>query len=412
MKDRYLFPALRCRMGEWIYYVTYFKFSDVVQWIKPTEEVHKSKRLGEWIQRQLDRNHSRGIADYLKRQPERFFNAIVVGVYGGNPDWAPLKLSVPIGSDIDNLLQDQEEGLEDSVGILKLSGNENLFAIDGQHRVAGIKEALRTADSDLGREEICTIFVGHENTPSGMERTRRLFTTLNKTAKRVSAADIVALEEDDGFAVVTRRLIDEHPVFAEGSRVAFTPSPAIPTSDKDSITSVLGIYYIAQDLYPKTKLRGQPKKTDVLHSRPSDEQLDRIYRRNSRYWNLLAKIIPECRRALAENGVQPGKFRSKTKNHLLFRPIGQRAFASAVELLMSRKKKPMRSCVKLLSQVDLWLNHEEWHHILWNPLQDQMITANRVAAETFLLRQVGEKGRTTRNDKRLDELLQKRDFQD
>lgn len=410
MKNRFLFPALRCRMGEWIYYVTYFTFRDVVQWVKPTEEVHKSRRLAEWIQRQLDQKHSRGIADYLKAQPERFFNAIVIGVYGGEPQWAPLKLSVPIGSDIDHLVQDEED-LQDSVGLLRLSGNEKLFAIDGQHRVAGIKEVLKDEQSALDREEICTIFVGHENTPAGMERTRRLFTTLNKTAKRVSPADIVALEEDDGFAVVTRRLIDEHPVFAEGSRVAFTPSPAIPTYDHRSITNVLGIYYIAQDLYQKRNLRGRPKKSEVLRTRPSDDFLDKIYRMNSAYWTLLQESVPECREAFGKGGTLPGKFRSKGNNHLLFRPIGQRAFASAVELLMSRKGKSMKASVELLSKADLWLNHEIWHHILWNPLQDQMITVNRIPAETFLLSQIGEKGRSPRNDKRLKELLEKRDRQ-
>jgi hypothetical protein len=78
---------------------------------------------------------------------------------------------------------------------------------------------------------------------------------------------------------------------------------------------------------------------------------------------------------------------------------------------MGRKKKSMRASVELLTKADLCLNHEGWHHILWNPLQDQMITANRVPAEAYLLRQIGEKGRSARNDKRLDELLAKRELQ-
>jgi len=40
-----------------------------------------------------------------------------------------------------------------------------------------------------------------------------------------------------------------------------------------------------------------------------------------------------------------------------------------------------------------------------------MISANRVPAETYLLRQIGERGRSERNDKRLDELLAKRELQ-
>jgi hypothetical protein len=69
----------------------------------------------------------------------------------------------------------------------------------------------------------------------------------------------------------------------------------------------------------------------------------------------------------------------------------------------------MRETIELLRSVNLWLHDKEWHYILWNPLQERMIATNRVAAETFLLRQIGEKGKSTKNDKRLDELIASRD---
>jgi len=409
MKSRLLFPALRCRMGEWYYYVTYLKFRDVAEWIKPTEEVHQSKKLAEWIQRRLDSNHTKAIANYLLTQPERFFNSIVVGVYGGNPEWAELKVSVPINIPFDQLSDEQEQELESSIGLLKFSGDENIFAIDGQHRVAGIKKALKESDN-LSKEEICAVFVGHENTPQGMERTRRLFTTLNKTAKKVATADIVALDEDDGFAVVARRLVDEFDLFTQGKRIAFGTSPAIPPSDRTSVTSVIGLYQLIQDLYPQKPLRDLPRKSEVLRTRPSDSIIDEIYRENCEYWMLLKELIPEYTKVFADHQVIPGEYRLKERNHLLFRPLGQRAFAVAVQVLISRGRS-MRESIELLGRANLWLHKKEWHYILWNPLQERMITMNRVAAETFLLRQIGEKGRIAKNDKRLDELLASREQQ-
>ena len=68
MNVRKTFPALRCTMGEWIYYLTYFRFSDVQQWIKPTDEIHSNKRLAKWIQQRLDRKHADRIAEYLKQK--------------------------------------------------------------------------------------------------------------------------------------------------------------------------------------------------------------------------------------------------------------------------------------------------------------------------------------------------------
>lgn len=406
MTKRLLFPALKCKMGEWIYYVTYLKFKDVKDWIKPTEEIHSSKKLSGWIQRRLNSKRAEEISDYLISQSEKFFNSIVVGVYGGHPSWAPLKVSVPDNIDFEKISDDQEIELESSIGLLKFSGEENLFAIDGQHRVAGIKKAIQKSKS-LEKEEICAIFVGHENTTSGMERTRRLFTTLNKTAKKVATADIVALDEDDGFAVVTRKLVDDFDIFSQGEKISFSQNVAIPESDPISITSAIGIYYIAQDLYPRKPSEGTLNKSEILKTRPTDTEIEKLYRENCNYWLQLSEYIPEYKNTLIENEYRSEKYRSKEYNHLLFRPVGQRAFASAVELLISRGYT-MKQSIERLSKVNLFIHTDDWHYILWNPIQGKMMPGNRVVAETFLLYQLQENGRSLKNESRLREIIQGR----
>ena len=74
------------------------------------------------------------------------------------------------------------------MGILKLSGKEKLFAIEGQHRVEGIKRlAEQIGDEEFGKmpDELCVIFVAHKRSPAGMRRTQRLFSTLNRHTKPV-----------------------------------------------------------------------------------------------------------------------------------------------------------------------------------------------------------------------------------
>ena len=48
-----------------------------------------------------------------------------------------------------------------------------------------------------------------------MERTRRLFTTLNRYAKPVKKSEIIALDEDDIIAIITRELVEKYPLFRE-----------------------------------------------------------------------------------------------------------------------------------------------------------------------------------------------------
>ena len=82
-------------MGEWVYYVTYFRFRDVADWIKQTEEIHSSKKLAKWIQRRLDKAHAERIAKYLSKQPEHFFSSLHCRASGGQPKWAELRISDP-----------------------------------------------------------------------------------------------------------------------------------------------------------------------------------------------------------------------------------------------------------------------------------------------------------------------------
>ena len=63
--------------------------------------------------------------------------------------------------------------------------------LDGQHRLAGIERAIRGCMTD-SEDEVSVIFLGHKNTTDGLEATRRLFTTLNKTAKPVSKNAVIA----------------------------------------------------------------------------------------------------------------------------------------------------------------------------------------------------------------------------
>ena len=116
-EKRNTFPALRCAMGDWIYYVTYMKFSDVAHWIRETEEIHASEQLRDMIQRAIT-DRTEGIVEYLTTQRERFFNAIVVGLYEGSPEW----YSIEIGESLIHGAPDIDEDARNSIGFLMLCG--------------------------------------------------------------------------------------------------------------------------------------------------------------------------------------------------------------------------------------------------------------------------------------------------
>ena len=194
MQSMYL-PALRGYFGDWTYYACLMKLKDIAERVSYPRELHSNTGLSDMIQRRLREGRGKEISAYLSGNPSRFFNSLVIAVYEGAPSW--LEFDEVIAATKDDLLKDLDEETKHTVGYLYLIGSERLFTLDGQHRLAGIKLALEDNDT-LGDEELSVIFVAHNNSVEGLRRTRRLFTTLNKTAKPVSKADVIALDESDG----------------------------------------------------------------------------------------------------------------------------------------------------------------------------------------------------------------------
>ena len=113
-------------------------------------------------------------------------------------------------------------------GILKFDGGEDYYALDGQHRVTSIKTLLDTTVEGRNHlekigvsvpegfkdESVSVIIV---TTPGDDEawrkKYRRLFSALNRNAKPVDKDTIIAMDEDDLFAILTRQLIQEHEFF-------------------------------------------------------------------------------------------------------------------------------------------------------------------------------------------------------
>lgn len=374
-------PAMRGAIGEWVYYVTLLPFSEVAQRIKKTEEVHKSQLLREMIQRALT-PRSKNIAAYLASQPQRFFNAIVVGVYEGEPEWHRLNVRKSELFDPTNL----EVRVADSIGILMLRGGEKLFAIDGQHRVEGIKEFAR----DLGakklkelEDEVCAIFVAHSNEPEGLQKTRRLFATLNRYAKPVSLTEIIALDEDDVVAITCRDLLEYHPLFKNG-RVSLSKSKSLSPTDDRNFTSLTALYQ-AMDLYLADIKRAIWQRFKTV--RPNAEGVvQKFVQKGHLFWRQLVEAVPELQKVeeLTADEPLPKEFRSPRGGDLLFRaiapPMIARCLRRAETFGMDEK-----TFIKRFARIPRLLTEPPWLGVLWYGSNMILGEKNQQAAEGIIL---------------------------
>lgn len=370
------FPALRCIMGDWTYYITYMKFSDVAAYIKRATDVYQNKGLSDMIQRELKvKSRAPEIARYLVERKERFFSSIVVGVYGGTANWYPIrvKTSPVLGT------PDIDEDAQESIGLVELSGDQDLYAIDGQHRVEGIKQALGKAPA-LANEDLSVIFVAYMKDPKGRMHTRQLFSTLNRYATPVSKGEIVALNEDNAFAITTRRLVEDFQLLNstidnKTGFVSFRTTAPVPASDQTHLTTVLALHDIVATIHrPILDSRAKQQMKDLEHRRPDDKTLDLIYEEQVKYWDLLRRHFPEYDelfRSVPSDRVA-GKYR-ENGGHLMFRPIGQLAFARAVRILRDRGDD-LAGAISSLAKAPMRLDVEPWRFVLWNPNTSRLNT--------------------------------------
>lgn len=349
-------PVIRGKIGDWTYYSGVMTFEDIAKNVKPSiGEIYQATCLDELLQRELTENYN-GIKQYLLCDKERFFNAIILAIFDGDPQW--LEVEFP-----------EEEREYTNVGFLELTGGETIFPIDGQHRVKGIIEALTVAPT-LAKEQVPILFVAHSQTEDGRKRTRKLFSTLNRRNKPVGANENIALDEDDVCAIITRDLIQSFPLFM-GNNIVNTKGKQIPVGNENAITSLIALYQIV-DILVQQKLIDDgittPSKfKDYKLSRPDDNTVQRL----SQYITAVMTSFVNASEAISmySNDTSKNKasvYRNKDGGHILFRPVVITEYFRAAALLSSRLQIPFSEVFEKLNTINSNLSESPWKGLVWN----------------------------------------------
>lgn len=381
MKNKSLvLPALRGSFGDWIYYTCLMPLTEVGLRVNYAEEIHPERALSMLIQRSLEGARARHIAEYLTKNKERFFNSLVLATYGGSPDW--LEIGNFSSSAHPGLLASISETAMDSLGFLRLSGNEKIFAIDGQHRLAGIKHAM-VSGIGLEDEQVPVLLVGHKKSVSGLRRTRRLFTTLNKTAVPVRKRDIIALDEDDVMAIIARRLVETNPSFRD-PKIAVIASQNIPATNQECLTTISSLYDILKLIFMH-ELRARSDR-NLRFNRPDDERLDHYYEVATKYFAAVGRSFkPVQALFVAKNPkIVTAKHRGIHGGHILFRPIGLEIFTRLAIEIAEERRIELPEAVKLLADFPTDLNEFPYAGVIWDAERQAIVTRGKTLARELL----------------------------
>jgi DNA sulfur modification protein DndB len=302
-----------------------------------------------------------------------------LAVYDGDPLWTEVRYEI-------------NDETYYNIGLLELSGTEKIFPVDGQHRVEGIKAAT-LQNAEIENETISVMLIGHNNTPEGRERSRRIFSTLNRYVKPVRLGDIIALDEDDIVAIATRELLESYPLFT-GNKIKASNSKSIPANDKAAFTSLMTLYdcHIAllnvflSELNNRNYTAKQLK--DYLKYRPDESVIANFTNYLVNFWNGMRSAFSEIEIFTQTNSNNAAEeMRSQTTGgNLFFRPIGLLPFVESIAKIKSTNTNlSYENILQRYANMNRIVSIEPWQRILWNPLTDKMVMKNQSLVKYILI---------------------------
>ncbi|MGB3205923.1 MAG: DGQHR domain-containing protein [Crinalium sp.] len=405
-----------------------------------TENVEiDAESIEEIQQRPLDWSRQASLAQYLAARKNHKFPPVLVVInqpWVDNPkanQWDAKQRALQSATEFTPLDKDG------NVGLLDVSADVTIFALDGQHRLMGVQglmELIQTgklprykkdkkpsgavitidelrqeyqieasylqnlAKEKIGIEFISAVVTG-ENYAEARRRVRSIFVHVNLMAVPLSKGQLAQLDEDDGFSIVARKVAVTHPLLKDisGRNPRVNWDSATVAAKSTVLTTLQALKEMSerylQHKFPHWKL----EKKGLIPMRPEDEELEAGIKEFKLLFDNLTNLFsfqrlergeetPELRRFSFEKGGGDG--------NILFRPVGQVALAQALGILVFKKKLSVKDIFDKLQKYDadggfsgMEFPESIWYGVLYDPNKKRVSVAGKDLAGRLIVYLLG-----------------------
>ncbi len=398
-----------------------------------------AESIEEIQQRPLDWSRQASLAQYLAARKNHKFPPVLVVInqpWVDNPkanQWDANQRALQPATEFTPLDKDG------NVGLLDVSADVTIFALDGQHRLMGVQglmELIQTgklprykkdkkpsgavitiddlrqeyqieasylqnlAKEKIGIEFISAVVPG-ENYEEARRRVRSIFVHVNLMAVPLSKGQLAQLDEDDGFSIVARKVAVTHPLLKDisGRNPRVNWDSATVAAKSTVLTTLQALKEMSerylQHKFPHWKL----EKKGLIPMRPEDEELEAGIKEFKLLFDKLADLFsyqrlergeetPELRRFSFEKGGGDG--------NILFRPVGQVALAQALGILVFKKKLSVKDIFDKLQKYDadggfsgMEFPESIWYGVLYDPNKKRVSVAGKDLAARLIVYLLG-----------------------
>ncbi len=244
-------PAMRGKIGSRTYYACLMPLSAIPNLFKFTDWAGFTPEDRE--QRILNEKRVPELRDYINENDEDYIFSSITASYKS----APVFDAAPSGN-----------GMDGAIGVLKLKLGDELIINDGQHRCAGIAEALKDNPS-IGDHTISVLLFPWES----KERVQQMFSDLNRFVQKTSKSLDILYDKRDKISAATLASLDQVPVFRD-----LTDKDSMSLKSKSTKLFTLAALYDAN----RELLKGREQE-DIL---ANAEAL-------TNYWSIVAENMPD-----------------------------------------------------------------------------------------------------------------------
>ncbi len=333
------------------------------------------------MQRAPDWTRQIALTAYLLSNRNHKFTSILAVI---EPAWINDPFDKNWGDDgraLKNSIEFEALDSSGSIGLINIE-NQTIFALDGQHRIMGIKgvqelisgqifyltKNRKQKGDPISRDEFFTMIkaeqtdlrkilnetmsiefipavIKGETREEARARLRSYFVSINKNAKKISKGEGDLLDEDDGYKVVAKELALEHPLFKD----PLTDKHRINMQDQQLpitsswISTIVAINNMSLKYLSQNKIERGNRWKGILNGkisvRPPEEELNEAIKEFKEFLDMVNKmsIFQKINRGGEIKDLRkfPTEKNPEYEGHLLMRPIGQQILADAVGRMVS-----------------------------------------------------------------------------
>lgn len=194
-------PAMRGKIGSRTYYACLMPLSAIPNLFKFTDWAGFTPEDRE--QRVLNEKRVPELRDYINDNEDDYIFSSITASYKSSPIFDPVQ---------------NGNGMDGAIGVLKLKLGDELIINDGQHRCAGIAEALKE-NPNIGDHTISVLLFPWED----KARVQQMFSDLNRFVQKTSKSLDILYDKRDKISAATLASLEQVPVFHD-------------LTDKDSVS--------------------------------------------------------------------------------------------------------------------------------------------------------------------------------